>query len=156
MVFIATFNNISVISWWSVLLVEETGVPGENHRPAASHWQTISHNVISRVHISWAGFKFTTLVVIGTDCIGNCKSNYDTVTTTTVPDHYCKIPMYAWEWQLTSPGIQHCWFHNGEGYNIVNISQFSQNITWRHIDWIHAINGKIVQLQNLPESDNMQ
>jgi len=37
MVFNATFNNISVISWWSVLLVEETGVPGENHRPAASH-----------------------------------------------------------------------------------------------------------------------
>ena len=33
----ATFNNMSVISWWSVLLVEETGGPGENHRPAASH-----------------------------------------------------------------------------------------------------------------------
>ena len=33
MVFNATFNNISVISWWSVLLVEETGVPGENDRP---------------------------------------------------------------------------------------------------------------------------
>jgi len=33
----ATFNNISVISWRSVLLVEETGVPGENHRPVASH-----------------------------------------------------------------------------------------------------------------------
>ena len=32
MVFNATFNNISGISWWSVLLVEETGVPGENHR----------------------------------------------------------------------------------------------------------------------------
>ena len=31
MVFNATFNNISVISCWSVLLVEETGVPGENH-----------------------------------------------------------------------------------------------------------------------------
>ena len=30
MVFNATFNNIAVISWWSVLLVEETGVPGEN------------------------------------------------------------------------------------------------------------------------------
>jgi hypothetical protein len=25
----ATFNNISVISWLSVLLLEETGVPGE-------------------------------------------------------------------------------------------------------------------------------
>jgi hypothetical protein len=31
MVFNAIFNNISVISWQSVLLVEETGVPGENH-----------------------------------------------------------------------------------------------------------------------------
>jgi hypothetical protein len=31
MVFNATFNNISVISWWSVLLVEEIRVPGENH-----------------------------------------------------------------------------------------------------------------------------
>jgi hypothetical protein len=29
MVFNATFNNISVISWRSVLLEEETGVPGE-------------------------------------------------------------------------------------------------------------------------------
>jgi hypothetical protein len=33
----ANFNNISVISWRSVLLVEETGVPGENHLPAASY-----------------------------------------------------------------------------------------------------------------------
>jgi len=39
MVFNTTFNNISVISWGSVLFVEETGngAPGENHRPAASH-----------------------------------------------------------------------------------------------------------------------
>ena len=37
MVFNATFNNISVISWQSILLVEETGVPGENHRPDTSH-----------------------------------------------------------------------------------------------------------------------
>jgi hypothetical protein len=33
----ATFNNISVISWQFVLLVEETGVSGENHRPVASY-----------------------------------------------------------------------------------------------------------------------
>jgi hypothetical protein len=31
MVFKATFNNISAIPWWSVLLVEETRVLGENH-----------------------------------------------------------------------------------------------------------------------------
>jgi hypothetical protein len=37
MVLNATVNNISVISWWSVLLVEETGVHRENHLPVASH-----------------------------------------------------------------------------------------------------------------------
>jgi hypothetical protein len=31
MVFNPTFNNISVISWWSVLFVEETGGLGKNH-----------------------------------------------------------------------------------------------------------------------------
>jgi hypothetical protein len=46
MVFNATFNNISVISCHSVLLLEETRVPGENHQPAASHWHTLSHKVV--------------------------------------------------------------------------------------------------------------
>jgi hypothetical protein len=44
MVFNTTFINISVICWQSVLLVEETGVTTENHRPSASHLQTFSHN----------------------------------------------------------------------------------------------------------------
>jgi hypothetical protein len=38
MVFNATFNNISVIFWRSVSLVEETGGTRENHKPVASHW----------------------------------------------------------------------------------------------------------------------
>ena len=46
----AVFNNISVLSWRSVLLVEETGAPKENHRPAAIHWQTLSCNVLSSTH----------------------------------------------------------------------------------------------------------
>jgi hypothetical protein len=37
---ITQFFN-ATISWQSVLLVKETGVPGENHKPAASHWQTL-------------------------------------------------------------------------------------------------------------------
>ena len=40
MVFDATFNTILAISWRSVLLVKETGVPGENQR------QTLWHNVV--------------------------------------------------------------------------------------------------------------
>ena len=38
MVFNATFNNISAISGRSVLLMEESGVPVENHRSVASNW----------------------------------------------------------------------------------------------------------------------
>jgi hypothetical protein len=38
LVFNATFSNISAISWRPVLVVEEAGVPGENHRPWASNW----------------------------------------------------------------------------------------------------------------------
>ena len=37
MVLNTTLNIISVILWQSVLLVEETGVLEENHRPVASH-----------------------------------------------------------------------------------------------------------------------
>ena len=41
MVFNTTYNNILAISWQPVLLVDETGVHGENNRPAASHRQTL-------------------------------------------------------------------------------------------------------------------
>jgi hypothetical protein len=54
MVFNATFNNNSVILLWSVLLYEETRVPGENHWPVVSHWRTLSHNVASSTpHHEW-------------------------------------------------------------------------------------------------------
>jgi len=78
MVLNATINNISV------LLVGETGVPGENHRPSASHRQ-LYHIKLHRVHLAWAGFEVTTLLMKGTDCIGSCKSNYHTSMTMTAP-----------------------------------------------------------------------
>ena len=81
MVFNATFNNISVISWRSVLLVEGTGVLGEKHRPVASHWK-LHHIMLYRVHLAMK-FKLISLAVIGTDCTGSSKSNYHTITTTT-------------------------------------------------------------------------
>jgi hypothetical protein len=66
MVFNATFNNISVILWQSVLLVEETT-------------DKLYHIIFYTS--PWAGVEPTTSVVIGTDCIGGCKSNYHTITT---------------------------------------------------------------------------
>jgi hypothetical protein len=55
MVFNVTFNNISVISWQSVLLVEETGVLGENHRLTCRKSLTnLSLNVVSNTpRLSW-------------------------------------------------------------------------------------------------------
>jgi hypothetical protein len=34
---------------------------------------------------TWLRFELTTSVVIGTDCIGSCKSNYHTITATMAP-----------------------------------------------------------------------
>jgi hypothetical protein len=79
MVFNTTFDNISV------LLVEETGVPEENHWSVAIHWQTLSHNVVLSTPCHERGSKSQLLVVIGTDCTGSCKSNYHTITTTMAP-----------------------------------------------------------------------
>jgi hypothetical protein len=45
--------------------------------------------MLYRVHLARTGFKLTTLVVIGTDCTGSCKSNYHTITTTTAPVFVC-------------------------------------------------------------------
>ena len=69
MVLNATFNNISVISWRSVLLVEETGVPGENYRP-----DQLYHILLHQVHLAMSGILIT-LVVISTDCTVSCKSH---------------------------------------------------------------------------------
>ena len=74
-------SNYHTITTTSILLVEETGVPWENHQPVTRYWQNLSHNVVSSTH----RFKLTTLVVIGTDWTDNCKSNYYTITTTTDP-----------------------------------------------------------------------
>ena len=40
----------------------------------------LHHIMLYRVHLAWERFQLTTLMVIGTDCICSCKSNYHTIT----------------------------------------------------------------------------
>ena len=75
----ATFNNISVISWGQFLMVEETGGPGETHWPLPQVTDKLYHIIL--YSLPWVGVEPITSVVIGTNCISSCKSNYHTITT---------------------------------------------------------------------------
>ena len=68
-VFNVTFNNISVISWQSVLLVEKT-------TDLSEVTDKLYHICCIECISPWARFELTTLVMIGTDCIGRWIYNY--------------------------------------------------------------------------------
>jgi hypothetical protein len=53
LVFNATFSNISAISWRPVLVVEEAGVPGENHRPCREEFCHRTRNYLQNVVLYW-------------------------------------------------------------------------------------------------------
>ena len=76
MVLNATFKNISVISWRSVLLVEEIRLR-QKTTDLPQVTDKLCHIMLYRAHLVWAGFELTTLVVIDTNCIGTCSYNFN-------------------------------------------------------------------------------
>jgi hypothetical protein len=104
MVFNVTFNNISVISLRSVLLVKETEYR-EKTTDLSQITNTLYHIILYRGQLPWTGFEPTTYVVLGTDCIVSCKYNYAITTTKAPPSIICLYNnFFYWNslWDISS------------------------------------------------------
>jgi hypothetical protein len=97
---------VSSLGQWRKRRKPDPGVPGENHRPVASYWQTLSHNAVSgtprmsetRTHnISGDRHWFN-------DCIGSYQSNYHTITATIISIRNWP-PRY--NWTIVESGVKH-------------------------------------------------
>ena len=104
MVFNATFTIISVILVGQFYLERKPEYP-EKTTNLPQVTDKLYHIMLYQIHLTWVGFKLTTLVGIGTDCTGSCKSNYHTIMTMTAPYYFyinfkwcwiCSHPEYSW------------------------------------------------------------
>ena len=86
---LSTIFQLTVIWWWSVLLVEEITTD------LSQVTDKLNHIMLYRVHLAWAVFEHTALVVIVTDSIGSHKSNYHRITTTMAPPQSCEKKAYT-------------------------------------------------------------
>ena len=111
------------------------------------------YHILYRVHLAWAMFEITTLVVIGTGCIANYKSNYHTITFTTASkkDYYTPLISNIHLWKQTfALFLQSLNFKLGTSTDSeISIEEFNtQTLT---IDYIDNVNLTTISSQKYLE-----
>ena len=118
---LSTIFQLTVIWWWSVLLVEEITTD------LSQVTDKIYHIMLYRVHLAWAVFELTALVVIGTDCIGSHKSNYHRITTTMAPPQSCEKKLTHW-WSTMRKADSHL---KNKKYHDIWCGKFTEVLYWK-------------------------
>ena len=128
MVLNTTFNNISVISWLSVLLMEETGLPGKKTIGLSQVTDKLYHIMLYKVYLAWAGFELT--------LVSSWKSNCHTITTPimtpTVPENVLKADIYF------VPADNNCMYCAYSRNNYSKLSLVRTISRWYHYCLDHA------------------
>jgi hypothetical protein len=146
MVLNVSFSNISVISWRSDILVEETVEPGVNHRPTANHWQILSDKLASSTlrHARYSKSQFKWWYVLIEQVVMN---------PTTIPSRR-RLSMQnkeAWFYKLMvdkymkldrAPQMQQ-FFQTKQCLDYGNIIKWNITILFRHADNSRCVTNEI-------------
>ena len=148
MVFNATFNNISAISWQYVLLVEETGVPRENQTCRKQLTNFIPKSCFEYTS-QYAGFELTSLMMLGTDWLTNSHIAMKLLSPIFIP---CRKPRYNCKLTYRHPPRRqkikcsiYCWL----SLNIMPISYVTRRWFYRRLlflqvkSWNHSVSFRI-------------
>ena len=97
MVVNTTFNNISVISWRSVLLMDETRVHSENHWPVTSHWQILFNPLMTWFLVYMCTYHLELWI--------NCFHRICFIFTGRKWNYYMQFVFNRWWWNKTDVGF---------------------------------------------------
>jgi hypothetical protein len=145
-------DKAALLGWQNLLSILGTGTMNS---------QCSTSSCLSSVTSLWAWFELTTLVVTSTDCVGSCKSNYHSITTTTAHGLTRHSELSGIKLVSTlgyNPSLRKEWvqpiyskqdsFHMKENMLHIIISSANENM-YRH-SWNHQCPLLLVPIKHLP------